>query len=161
MAVDPYGPSYYAGLGYPTVALADPNNPCQGNVTSPPRIVQGGGETVCQGGETQTCFTNPVTNFICEPVGVRYSLLKIVGGQTLNVSRPMLDLKTIYPAIGMSNQAATAYCQSMSYTNYTPGSVVTTQPGSCDQKITRWNGSIFYNDDACYNNVMQSLQCFK
>lgn len=152
---------YYQGLGYGVAAPAGGQDPCGGNLTSPPRVVGNGAYEYCSGGDSSSCSPVPASYFVCEPVGTRYSLKKDVGGQVLNVSRPMLDLKTLSPAIGMSTQAAGAYCQSVGYANYTPGTVTATQPGDCGQKITRWNGSAFYNDDACYNNVMQSLQCYK
>lgn len=152
---------YYQGLGYGVGAVSGGQDPCGGNLTSPARVVGNGPYEYCSGGDSSSCSPVPASYFVCEPVGTRYSLKKDVGGTTLNVSRPMLDLKTIYPAIGMSTNGATAYCQSQGYTNYTPGTIVATQPGSCSQKITRWNGSGFYNDDACYNDVLQSLQCFK
>lgn len=159
----PYTEMYYLGLGYPVVAwpTTDPfqqNDPCLGNYTSPPRLVMGGGGEACT---ESSCTTTPVTYFVCEPVGVRYSLQKIVGGDTLAVTRPMLDTKTIAPAIGMSTNAATAFCQYKGYTNYVPNTVLFTQPGTCDQSITRWNGSIFYNDTACHNTVLQSMTCFR
>ena len=153
---------YYQGLGYGVGAVSGGQDPRGGNLTSPPRVVGNGAYEYCSGGDSGGgCGPVPASWFVCEPVGTRYSLKKDVGGQLLNVSRPMLDLKTLYPAIGMSTNGATAYCQSQGYTNYTPGTIVATQPGSCGQQITRWNGSAFYNDNACYNNVMQSLQCFK
>lgn len=157
-----YGVTYYTGLGYGVVAKSTTSaDPCAGNLTSPPRVTVGGGGEYCSGGDGTMCTPVPLDYFVCEPYGTRFSLEKVIGGQTVNVTRPMLDMKTIYPALGMASQAATGYCQSIGYLNYLPGTIYETQAGDCNQKITRWNGSIFYNDSACYNNILQSMQCYK
>lgn len=155
-----YGTSYYAGLGYPFYSGA---NNCAGN-PNPPRVIQTTTPpSNCNEGGCQTPAST--SYFVCEPVGTRTSLQKVIGGQTLFVNRAMLDAKTIFPAVGMSTNATTAYCQFQGYVNYVPGTVVSSPGpgGSCDNgsQVTRWNGSAFYNDQSCYNNVLQSLQCFK
>lgn len=150
-----HGLSYYTGLGYPVVPAN--GSGCQGNFS--PRVLTSPG--ACRGQGDGGCDPGPSTYGVCEPVGTRYSLEKIVGSEILKVTLAMLDKKVIPPAIGMSNNATTAYCQSMGYVNYVPGTVVADYTDNCSQQITRWNGSKFYNDSACYNGVLKSLQCFK
>ena len=154
-----YGTSYYANLGYPTTSGA---NNCAGN-PNPPRVIATTtgpgvcGDAPCPGGSTTSYY-------VCEPVGTRTTLQKVIGGTILQVTRTMLDSKTLPPALGMSTQATTAYCQVQGYVNYVPGTVVASAgPGGCADGtvVTRWNGSAFYNDNACYNSILQSLQCWK
>ena len=155
-----YGTSYYANLGYPFYSGA---NNCAGN-PNPPRVIATTtgpgvcGDAPCQGGSTTSYF-------VCEPQGTRTTLQKVIGASILQVTRTMLDSKTLPPAVGMSTQATTAYCQVQGYMNYVPGTVVSSPGpgGGCDNGtvVTRWNGSAFYNDKSCYNNVLQSLQCWK
>lgn len=155
-----YGTSYYANLGYPTTSGA---NNCAGN-PNPPRVIATTtgpgvcGDAPCPGGSTTSYY-------VCEPVGTRTTLQKVIGGTILQVTRTMLDSKTLPPAVGMSTQATTAYCQVQGYMNYVPGTVVSSPGpgGGCDNGtvVTRWNGSAFYNDNSCYNSILQSFQCWR
>ena len=154
-----YGTSYYANLGYPFYPGA---NNCAGN-PNPPRVIAT--TTPAQYSEAGLVAPASTSYFVCEPVGTRTSLQKVIGGTILQVTRTMLDSKTLPPAVGMSTQATTAYCQVQGYMNYVPGTVVASPGpgGGCDNGtvVTRWNGSAFYNDKSCYNNILQSLQCWK
>ena len=154
-----YGTSYYANLGYPTTSGA---NNCAGN-PNPPRVIAT--TTPAQYSEAGLVAPASTSYFVCEPVGTRTSLQKVIGASILQVTRTMLDSKTLPPAVGMSTQATTAYCQVQGYMNYVPGTVVASPGpgGGCDNGtvVTRWNGSAFYNDKSCYNNILQSLQCWK
>lgn len=159
-----YGLGYYTGLGYsvysPAVGTPDP---CGGNLTSPQRLVGTPGGMSCSGGDSELCTPYAASYWVCEPVGTRTSLQKVVGGNVLNVTQAMFNAKAAqYPgSVGIALMAATPYCQSLGYTNYVPGTIVTNAPGACDQLITRWNGAAFYNDSACYNNILYSMQCWK
>lgn len=155
-----YGTSYYANLGYPTTSGA---NNCAGN-PNPPRVIATT-TPPSQCGDGGCAVPASTSYFVCEPVGTRTSLQKVIGASILQVTRTMLDSKTLPPAVGMSTQATTAYCQVQGYMNYVPGTVVSSPGpgGGCDNGtvVTRWNGSAFYNDKSCYNNILQSLQCWK
>ena len=76
---------YYQGLGYGVAAPAGGQDPCGGNLTSPPRVVGNGAGEYCSGGDSSSCSPVPASYFVCEPVGTRYSLKKNVGGQVLTV----------------------------------------------------------------------------
>ena len=159
-----YGLPYYTGIGYTVQQYLGPAgfDPCGGNVTSPPRIVQVP-EGYCDTGDGGGCFPGKPHYFVCEPLGTRTSLVKVVGNQTVNITPAMFNATAAQypPSIGMSVVTATPYCQALGYVNYVPGSIYSNPPGSCSQQITRWNGTAFYNDNACYNNILYSMQCYK
>ena len=149
--------AYYTALGYPATVPAAPVADCGANTT--PRVAVRTTPAVDrEGGAPDPAYSD---YYVCEPQGTRSTLVKIIGASLLNVTRPMIDLYTKPGAIGMSVQAASAFCQVSGYTNYVPSTVVSSAINSCDRQLTRWNGSAFYNDSACYNSALQSMQCWK
>ena len=149
--------AYYTALGYPATVPVAPAVDCGANTT--PRVAVRTTPAVDhEGGPSDPAYSD---YFACEPQGTRSTLVKVIGATLLNVTRPMIDAYTKPGAIGMSVQAASGFCQVSGYTNYVPATVISSAIGSCDRQLTRWNGSVFYNDSACYNSALQSMQCWK
>lgn len=149
--------AYYTALGYPATVPVAPAVDCGGNTT--PRVAVRTTPAVDhEGGPSDPAYSD---YFACEPQGTRSTLVKVIGATLLNVTRPMIDAYTKPGAIGMSVQAASGFCQVSGYTNYVPATVISSAIGSCDRQLTRWNGRAFYNDSACYNSALQSMQCWK
>ena len=148
--------AYYTALGYPATVLVEPVADCGADTT--PRVAVKTTPVVDVNGNGNSSYSD---YFACEPQGTRSTLVKVIGATLLNVTRPMIDAYTKPGAIGMSVQAASGFCQVSGYTNYVPATVISSAIGSCDRQLTRWNGSVFYNDSACYNSALQSMQCWK
>lgn len=149
--------AYYTALGYPATVPVAPVVDCGADRT--PRVAIRTTPAVDhEGGPPDPAYSD---YYACQPQGTRSTLVKVIGASILNVTRPMIDTYTKPGAIGMSVQAASAFCQVSGYTNYVPSTVVSSAINSCDRQLTRWNGSAFYNDSACYNSALQSMQCWK
>lgn len=156
--------AYYFALGYPAVismmqGATNGAAVCAGYSGSGEVLVYPG--FVDPAAEAGQSNTTPPDYTVCEPQGTRSTLQKIVGAQQLTLTDAQLASNVIAPAVGVSTQAATAVCQVRGYTNYVVGTVTATQAYDCGYRITRWNGTAFYNDDACYNPLMHGLTCWR
>lgn len=156
--------TYYGALTYqtstvgiasfqtPTAALACGSDPT-------PRLVGVQQATVTENGGTVT-----TTWFVCEPQGTRSTLEKVIGAQVATVGSSFFNQFMLPGTAGVSTSAATPVCQAAGYTNFVTGSIQFDQFGSgCrgDQTITVRQGNAWTSTTICYNQRMNSLQCWK
>lgn len=165
------GPEYYASLGYPIIsgsiysAAYRSNNilvSCNNDTTTRRVIYYPSYTTVDPFYGNST--TVPSKTVVCEPVGTRKTLVKDTQGQTLTLTLSDINKFALPGTIGAVAAAAGSICQAKGYIDATPNSATSWWRGSgCDQgdSITRYSGTGWIKDAACYNSVLTGVQCYK
>ena len=156
--------TYYGALGYTASAFGIPSfeTPsvtlaCAGNLA--PRLV--GLQKTIAGDSTSTTTT---TWFVCESLGTRSTLEKVIGADVATLGASSLAPFVLAGTSGISAAAATPFCQSVGYTNFVAGSIAFTQFGSgCrdDQRITSYSNGAWVSNTICYNQRINTLQCWR
>ena len=156
--------TYYGALTYgssvfgiqswqtPTAALA-----CNGNLA--PRLVG-----LQQSVVTENSNTTQTIWFVCEPLGTRSTLEKVIGAQVATLGSNFFNQFMLPGTAGVSTSAATSVCQAAGYTNFVTGSIQFQQFGNgcrADQLITVRQSNAWASTTICYNQRMNSLQCWK
>ena len=181
---------YYYGLGYSPLALDNIpsggqalapslNNVATGtaNLTAsgvpygrPPQgsvVVASEWYVDAQGGSGVTGFDY----YVIEPQGTRTVLQKVVTSTQTAFGQPYLNNKyqVAVPAGHMSwgldaTTTITPICQAEGYTDYVPGTVVSTYKGAgCNdfENITTYQGGWVNATYACYHYILTGLSCYK
>lgn len=146
------------GDGYVAIPAMDATL-CGGNLTH--RVI----EVVYVSPNYQYGVTPLASNgqFTCEPYGTVTRLVKTgTLAATTTLSTAAINAYALAGTIGVNTSGATPICKAKGYTDYIPGTIVSTyKGGGCPGGyITQYNNG-WISNTACYNNILTGMQCYK
>lgn len=101
--------------------------------------------------------------YTCEPYGTVTRLVKTGAlAATTTITTSAINAYALAGTIGVNTSGATPICKAKGYTDYIPGTVVSTyKGGGCPGGyITQYNNG-WLSNTACYNNILTGMQCYK
>lgn len=102
-------------------------------------------------------------HYTCEPFGTVTGLIKANMATITTITQAQINAFALAGTIGVNTSGVEPICKARGFTSFVPGTVQSAyRGGGCPGGyVTQYNNGAWISNTACYNYILNSMQCYR